>query len=61
MSTWNALIFVLPYLQSEFALEAAAFDVMEQAFEDGVAYIEIRLLLVSQWNRVFPAHKRFKQ
>ena len=34
--------FVLPYLQSEFALEAAAFDVMEQAFEDGVAYIEIR-------------------
>lgn len=33
--------FVLPYLQSEFALEAAAFDVMEQAFEDGVAYIEI--------------------
>lgn len=34
--------FVLPYLQSEFALEAAAFDVMEQAFEDGVGYIEIR-------------------
>jgi adenosine deaminase len=34
--------FVLPYLQSEFALEEAAFDVMEQAFEDGIAYIEIR-------------------
>lgn len=34
--------FVLPYLQTEDALTRAAFDVMEQAAEDGVAYIEIR-------------------
>lgn len=34
--------FVLPYLQTEQALVRAAFDVMEQAAEDGVAYIEIR-------------------
>lgn len=34
--------FVLPYLQTEQALEMAAFDVMEQAVEDGVRYIEIR-------------------
>lgn len=34
--------FVLPYLQTSEALEMAAFDVMEQASEDGVRYIEIR-------------------
>ena len=34
--------FVLPYLQTKKALEMAAFDVMEQAAEDGVRYIEIR-------------------
>lgn len=34
--------FVAPYLQTEIALEMAAFDVMEQAFEDGIVYIEIR-------------------
>lgn len=34
--------FVRPYLQSEEALSMAAYDVMEQAAEDGVAYIEIR-------------------
>ena len=34
--------FVLPFLQTKEALEMAAFDVMEQAFEDGVRYIEIR-------------------
>lgn len=34
--------FVLPYLQTKEALEMAAFDVMEQASEDGVRYIEIR-------------------
>ncbi|WP_413628259.1 adenosine deaminase [Fructilactobacillus vespulae] len=34
--------FVLQYLQSEKALEMAAFDVMEQAYHDGVKYIEIR-------------------
>lgn len=34
--------FVLPYLQTKEALEMAAFDVMEQAAEDGIRYIEIR-------------------
>ncbi|WP_429971464.1 adenosine deaminase [Fructilactobacillus sp. Tb1] len=34
--------FVLPYLQTEGALERAAYDVMEQAAQDGVKYIEIR-------------------
>ena len=42
MSTWNALISFFLISKVNFALEAAAFDVMEQAFEDGVAYIEIR-------------------
>lgn len=34
--------YVLPYLQTKEALTLAAFDVMEQAYEDGVLYIEIR-------------------
>lgn len=34
--------FVLPYLQTKEALEMAAFDVIEQAAEDGIRYIEIR-------------------
>ncbi|MGX6961826.1 adenosine deaminase [Vagococcus xieshaowenii] len=34
--------YVLPYLQTELALETAAFDVMEQAAQDGILYIEIR-------------------
>ncbi|WP_395317659.1 adenosine deaminase [Fructilactobacillus frigidiflavus] len=34
--------FVLQYLQTEAALERAAYDVMEQAHQDGVRYIEIR-------------------
>jgi adenosine deaminase len=34
--------FVLPYLQTNEALQMAAFDVMEQAALDGVRYIEIR-------------------
>jgi len=34
--------FVRPYLQTQEALAAAAYDVMEQAAQDGVAYIEIR-------------------
>lgn len=34
--------FVLPYLQTSLALEMAAFDVMEQAYLDGIVYIEIR-------------------
>lgn len=34
--------YVLPYLQTEIGLEMAAYDVMEQAFLDGVRYIEIR-------------------
>lgn len=34
--------FVLPYLQTSDALEMAAFDVMEQAANDGIKYIEIR-------------------
>lgn len=34
--------FVLQYLQTEVALERAAYDVMEQAYQDGVKYIEIR-------------------
>lgn len=34
--------FVLPYLQTKVALEMAAFDVMEQAAQDGIRYIEIR-------------------
>lgn len=33
---------VLPYLQTVEALEMAAFDVMEQAYEDGVCYLELR-------------------
>lgn len=35
-------IYVLPYLQTSIGLEMAAFDVMEQAFLDGIVYIEIR-------------------
>ncbi len=34
--------YVLPYLQTKEALEMAAFDVMEQAAQDGILYIEIR-------------------
>jgi adenosine deaminase len=34
--------YVLPFLQTEKALEMAAYDVMEQAAEDGIRYIEIR-------------------
>ncbi|MFW8053835.1 adenosine deaminase [Vagococcus fluvialis] len=34
--------YVLPYLQTETSLEMAAYDVMEQAAEDGIRYIEIR-------------------
>lgn len=34
--------FVRPYLQTQEALAVAAYDVMEQAAQDGVAYIEIR-------------------
>lgn len=34
--------YVLPYLQTEQSLEMAAYDVMEQAAEDGIRYIEIR-------------------
>lgn len=34
--------YVLPYLQTEKSLEMAAYDVMEQAAEDGIRYIEIR-------------------
>lgn len=34
--------YVLPFLQTEKALEIASFDVMEQAAEDGIRYIEIR-------------------
>lgn len=34
--------YVLPYLQTEIALEMAAFDVMEQSAKDGIRYIEIR-------------------
>lgn len=34
--------YVLPYLQTEQALTTAAFDVMEQAVEDGIRYLEIR-------------------
>lgn len=34
--------FVAPFLQTAEALELAAYDVMEQAFLDGVVYIEIR-------------------
>lgn len=34
--------YVLPYLQTEVALEMAAFDVMEQSAQDGIRYIEIR-------------------
>lgn len=34
--------YVLPYLQTAEALTRAAFDVMEQAAQDGVVYLEIR-------------------
>lgn len=34
--------YVLPYLQTSTALTMAAYDVMEQAAEDGIRYIEIR-------------------
>ena len=34
--------FVRPYLQTQEALAAAAYDVMEQVAQDGVAYIYIR-------------------
>ncbi|MGX7329013.1 adenosine deaminase [Enterococcus bulliens] len=34
--------YVLPYLQTKEALRMAAFDVMEQAANDGVVYLEIR-------------------
>lgn len=34
--------YVRPYLQTELALEMAAYDVMEQAYEDGVVYLELR-------------------
>lgn len=34
--------YVAPFLQTEIALSMAAFDVMEQAFLDGIVYVEIR-------------------